>query len=208
MYPVYLARVFDARGGLINSACGQHLSVAIFCRWGVVGGAFFVCLALDVVGRLVVSPGLEARRLARRAPRPSGEGLAWPSGVMSSRPQCADAAGAAGASARSARVRLFGWWKWLRYWLSRRVSRLAARGSHLEQRGKSSWPSRGRVLEQRGKSSWPSRGRVLDDRGHRWGVPGGKGPDGSQRRAAASSSTWSTSSAPSRALMKASQYSM
>ncbi len=57
----------------MNSACGQRVSVMMFCRWGVVGGVRFVCLALDVVGRLVVSPGLEARR-TRLAPRPSEGG--------------------------------------------------------------------------------------------------------------------------------------
>ena len=67
---MYLARVFDARGVLANYACGQRVSALIFCRWGVVWGVGFVCLAFDVVGRLVVSPGLEARR-TRLAPRPS-----------------------------------------------------------------------------------------------------------------------------------------
>ncbi len=102
MGPVYIARVFDARVVLINSACGERVSATTFCRWGVV--------------RVRLS-------------------FALPS-------------------------------MWLGGWLSRRVSRLAARGSHLDHRGEGSRVSEGRVvgpsggLDQQGSADDPEEGAL------------------------------------------------
>ncbi len=103
---------------------------AVLCRWGVVRGCGFRCGWWMWLGgwlsRRVSRPGAwGAVHLDHRV------GRAWPSGVMSSRLHFADAAGAAGASASSARGRRM----WLGNLLSHRVSRLAARGSHLDHRG-------------------------------------------------------------------------
>ena len=55
--------MFDARGILDQFCLWTTCFGSTFLSVGCGKGCGFVCRALDVVGTLVVSPGLEARRL-------------------------------------------------------------------------------------------------------------------------------------------------